>query len=530
MNNDELDTEVSGSGVSCVFRVGPGLALIKSPTFVLVDPRNGEFAETLWNLIDSGAGLDELIEKLLSIGLRSLGDFAMAQLEGDDVRLVLRGNARASVLASGGDQTEVEAGEVKTWAESIHHDVKAFTLATDDIFRGLLPFRLGSGLVPADLIRWSREIDSILGLEGLDFKWVDDFEPPLVGGSDPAISTEVESEGHANEDADLAGRPALVVDEPAAISSLPPPSAAVAEPLPDKSTIEEPSPNEQPDEQSTEPVNTYDALYGRTIAKSVLDAVVEIAEVEAADPITAESEDSEPADVDAPPVQPDAAERPSGSSVEPSDLIQGVPPGAQSSGSHDATIIRKAVPESLGDHDGRTITADQLAALRESSGGTIEPPVIAANGPAIQSRVCQSGHSNPPHEQTCSHCGIRLEGPPSMIPRPSLGRMVFSSGHVLELDRPAIIGRNPKIEGSMTNEMPKLVRLDIGKGLSRSHAMVRLEGWQVLLEDLASSNGTFVTLPGRDARRLHTNEPVQLEPGSVIDFGGEVTASFESAH
>jgi len=527
MNNAESAEAASGSEMSCTFRVGPGLALIRSPTFVLVDPRNGEFAETLWNLIDSGAGLNELIEKLLSIGLRSLGDFAMAQLEKDDLRLVLRGNVRASVLVSGGHRAEVEAGGVKTWAESIHHDIESFTLATRKIFRGSLPFRLDSGLVPADLICYGKESEGTLGLAGLNFTWLDDFEPPLVGGNESEVSTVTDPETNSGEMAGLGGRPAPRVDDPAAASSIPAPRVAAVESSPEGVMVEDPSSDHRPDEQQTEPENTYDALYGRTIAKSVLDAVVEISAVEADDPSSADSEDGEPGDVDALSTQPDAAETPSGSSIGPPDLIQGIPAGAQSSGSSDETILRKVSPEPLGDHDGRTITADQLAAFRDSSGGAIEPPVAAAGGPPIQSRVCQNGHSNPPHEQTCSHCGIGLVGPPSMIPRPSLGRMVFSSGHVIELDRPAIIGRNPKIEGSMTNEMPKLVRLDVGKGLSRSHAMVRLEGWQVLLEDLASSNGTFVTLPGRDARRLHTNEPVQLETGSVIDFGGEVTATLE---
>jgi len=60
MDDDELATTASGSDMSCTLCVGSWLAPIRSPTFVLVDPRNGKFAETLWNLIESGAGFDEM--------------------------------------------------------------------------------------------------------------------------------------------------------------------------------------------------------------------------------------------------------------------------------------------------------------------------------------------------------------------------------------------------------------------------------------------------------------------------------------
>jgi pSer/pThr/pTyr-binding forkhead associated (FHA) protein len=89
-----------------------------------------------------------------------------------------------------------------------------------------------------------------------------------------------------------------------------------------------------------------------------------------------------------------------------------------------------------------------------------------------------------------------------------------------------LIGRNPKLEGRMPSEMPQLLRLDVGQGLSRTHAIVRLEGWQVLIEDLNSANGTVVTSPGIAPRRLHAGEPVLLDHGATIDFGGELTGTY----
>ena len=109
-----------------------------------------------------------------------------------------------------------------------------------------------------------------------------------------------------------------------------------------------------------------------------------------------------------------------------------------------------------------------------------------------------------------------------------MGKLAFSNGETVILDRPAIIGRNPGVEGRL-QEVPHLVKLDLGKALSRSHAAVRLEGWQVLLEDLGSANGTTVTLPGREERRLHPGEPILLEDGTLVDFGGEISATYRSS-
>ena len=50
------------------------------------------------------------------------------------------------------------------------------------------------------------------------------------------------------------------------------------------------------------------------------------------------------------------------------------------------------------------------------------------------------------------------------------------------------------------------------KRISREHACVRLEGWRVILEDLGSTNGTFL-----NGQRI--SEPVQLRDGDQIKVG-----------
>jgi hypothetical protein len=235
--------------------------------------------------------------------------------------------------------------------------------------------------------------------------------------------------------------------------------------------------------------NPYDDLFGRTIARSVQRAAVE--EIATSDPSRSDLIDTVPAD------QPVA----------------------------DTGSV-------LGDHDGRTISRSALSAMKASSpamlpnSGSLAPLV----GPTVLARLCSAGHPNATHLTVCRSCGAMvMPDPPILVSRPELGVLRFSNGAVIHLDRPQLIGRNPRIEGNVSSEIPNLVRLgDVGSGLSRRHVAVHLENWQVLLEDLNSANGTIVTLPGRAPRRLLGGETVVLEPGAVIDLGGEVSASFEA--
>ncbi|RHA37598.1 FHA domain-containing protein, partial [Cellulomonas rhizosphaerae] len=63
--------------------------------------------------------------------------------------------------------------------------------------------------------------------------------------------------------------------------------------------------------------------------------------------------------------------------------------------------------------------------------------------------------------------------------------------------------------------------------ISRTHAEVRVENGQVLVTDLASTNGVHVTKQGEGARRLHPGEATVVEAGHVVDLGDGVTFTVE---
>jgi hypothetical protein len=107
--------------------------------------------------------------------------------------------------------------------------------------------------------------------------------------------------------------------------------------------------------------------------------------------------------------------------------------------------------------------------------------------------------------------------------------LAFSNGVRIDVDRSVLIGRNPKIAASVGSVVPHIMKFDgPGQGLSRNHAEVRIDDTQVVLEDLQSTNGTEIQLPGQPRRRLRSGEPVAIVPGSLIDFGDELQCTVES--
>ena len=285
----------------------------------------------------------------------------------------------------------------------------------------------------------------------------------------------------------------------------------------------------------------YDAMFGRTVARSVQSAAVHQEQPDAEQAFVSAGGSSSQATASAPLV---GMAGPTGMPADVSvGMIKGIPQGIAASAfggpeSHGmpsgyATPGGPAGTQP-GDHDGRTITKAQLDAMRAAQTAGTAPVQLPASastmgGPTVQAIYCTNGHPNPPQGGQCRACGASVAGTPTVINRPRLGTLRFSDGSVTHLDHPVLVGRNPKLEGRMPNEMPTLLKLDVGQGLSRTHAAIRLEGWQVFVEDLGSSNGTLVTLPGRSARRLHDGEPTLLEFGALIDFGGEISCTFEKA-
>jgi pSer/pThr/pTyr-binding forkhead associated (FHA) protein len=91
---------------------------------------------------------------------------------------------------------------------------------------------------------------------------------------------------------------------------------------------------------------------------------------------------------------------------------------------------------------------------------------------------------------------------------------------VIVLDRPAIVGRNPAPSLTASGAPPRLVRIvSPRQEVSSSHVEVRQHGRVVVVTDLRSTNGSFVIVPGQEARALVNGESIAVTPGTLVDIG-----------
>ena len=195
-----------------------------------------------------------------------------------------------------------------------------------------------------------------------------------------------------------------------------------------------------------------------------------------------------------------------------------------------AVEVDDAAAGPLGDHDGMTIGLAQLRALHAGGAGhDANRPSPAATSATVHAVVCPSGHYNPPSAATCRVCGVEIPVQAHVsVPRPVLGSFRFSTGEQRQVFRPMLLGRSPTTDGTLGGELPELVSLPSpSKELSATHLEVRIEGWQVVVVDRRSTNGTTVCLPQRDPQRLHPGEPFPIVPGTVVDMAEEIQFTFE---
>jgi len=94
---------------------------------------------------------------------------------------------------------------------------------------------------------------------------------------------------------------------------------------------------------------------------------------------------------------------------------------------------------------------------------------------------------------------------------------------------PLLIGRSPRMSGPISGALPELVSVpSVQSDISRTHVEIRIEGWQVLVVDKGSTNGTMVLLEGRPPQRLRPGEPFPLPLGGRVSLADEVDFTYEA--
>lgn len=111
-------------------------------------------------------------------------------------------------------------------------------------------------------------------------------------------------------------------------------------------------------------------------------------------------------------------------------------------------------------------------------------------------------------------------------PRPKHSTLTLPDGQIFELRRPAVIGRAPEIHPDVVSGSADSIRLDDSE-LSRTHVRFVLNGMDILVEDLGSTNGSRLGA-GSETMTLQPNVPVRLVSGAEL-HAGTSTIRYEPA-
>lgn len=468
--------------------LGPALAALTG---------DATLAERLWPLIAHNAGGSAVLEAALQDGLHELSDLLVVEFDDRRTRVFARGSHIARVTIADGDVVVCEGKDVISWAESVFDDAQAGWV---DIESGE-GFPIIGGIVRADGFRW--ESDSVVPFRqepGTEWQLGAELSsPPIIRTDAPASDDPGRSWVSVTKDVAAANVAAVAevdageerpvdewssgggdaradatVDEdpaPTAVgypeipaSAVPrtgpvpqappvPPPSLTAEPIsaPPVSTAKDqppPRPVRSLSETRTDTTDEgYDHLFEATVYRNVEEAAVrDVVENAVA----------------------------TASSIETADSV-----GPQSA----------AVPSALGDHDGSTIMASELAALRQEvvSAGEVTTPQSAAV-------------------------------------------LILVTGEQISLDRGVVIGRRPQIDRVAGTAIPTLVTVPSPQqDISRSHVQIDVTGHGFTVTDLHSVNGTVLIKANGVASSIAAGRPYPLQFGDQLDIGDGMTMTLRGA-
>ncbi len=517
-------------------RYTPGAwsAVVVEPAVVLLDPGTpADLVDAVWDALVAGGGVPAVIQAITGrygADFAAIPPFAVAAPQRAGLAVAARGPVRVRVDALEG-VTEVSGAEVTTWSERWvggAQSVEVAPEADDDGGPGspdlpTLPLRAGTALAasvwvpvaegaPGPPVGESRspssgrrvtapDLDAVPYPEGVA------AEPSPAAGSvseaveeDIAGANETAVPTHAEATAPVAESTLAGPVEEDAVGDVPEPAAAA------------PRPRETPSLESTvteAPEGSFDYLWGATRMTTVEDAA-----------IREEEEDGDPSLGAAPAPQPRLEAAPQSAPARATAPLAGPR----------ITAVPGMTDPFADDHDGETILSSELAAIRaQRAGGGVAAPVAApVSGPSVLARVCPEGHANPPQAAQCRVCGTTLVADAVRVARPPLGRVRLSTGEMLDLDTPVVLGRSPRVGRVAGPDVPRPVVVPSPtREISGTHLAIRLEEWHVLVADLDSSNGTVLRRPGQPPQRLQPREQVLVRTGDVVDLGDGVALTFE---
>ena len=299
----------------------------------------------------------------------------------------------------------------------------------------------------------------------------------------------------------------------------------------------------------TAPDTAPDVVAPEQVADVVTEPVVEpVADVPVAEPIAEPVAEPDPAVTLAAPVErepepePEPAPLPPPAAVVP-DPLAGAPSGPPADPHLPAGFGSPIPAEPLVPASPPALSAKIFGSAASEPSRTPLPvpghpgspgPVEVDDVPQVQGFLCSRGHLNDPRGLFCGVCGIRMSDRTGVLTigrRPPLGLFVFDDGSTFTVDADYLLGREPEIDpGVRSGALRPLTLLDVRGAVSRRHARITLDGWTVLITDVGSANGTFLTgRTGENWQALVPNRPFRLDAGTRVRVGSRLFI-FETQH
>lgn len=153
-----------------------------------------------------------------------------------------------------------------------------------------------------------------------------------------------------------------------------------------------------------------------------------------------------------------------------------------------------------------------------------DAPVVPPDAVIVKGIQCKRNHFNAPNAAFCGVCGISMVQQTHELvdgPRPPLGVIVFDDGTAFGLDADYVIGREPENDAQVSSGQLRGLTIEDPEGsVSRVHALIKLDGWDVQIVDRDSANGTRVSAPADDSwTSLTPHAPMVIQPGTKVQLG-----------
>ncbi|ABD13323.1 hypothetical protein ThrDRAFT_00597 [Frankia casuarinae] len=153
------------------------------------------------------------------------------------------------------------------------------------------------------------------------------------------------------------------------------------------------------------------------------------------------------------------------------------------------------------------------------------PTMLPSSGePQVEGVLCANGHFNHPQAPYCSECGLSLAQQNTRTvwgPRPPVGVLVFDDGQTMNVDMDLVIGRQPDRDDAVRAGKARALPVEDGESaVSRVHAVITLNGWDAVITDQGSANGTYIAPPEATVwTPLSPHQPAPLIPGTRVQVG-----------